>query len=161
MFSLEQCTLNLNGVDITGWSDDTDALSFPNVDIATSKRGADGKKVTSSTGEKGGPVVIKLLANGKSTKFLMNAVTAQLNGSAVSWNGFFRDPVNGVTVAMTNGTLQNVHLVRPWVRVMFLTGNSPLTLNLLYLITQAQTFNQPTISPPLIMGVGSHLIVKE
>ena len=110
MFSLEQCTLNLNGVDITGWSDDTDALSFPNVDIATSKRGADGKKVTSSTGEKGGPVVIKLLANGKSTKFLMNAVTAQLNGSAVSWNGFFRDPVNGVTVAMTNGTLQNVPL---------------------------------------------------
>jgi len=110
MFSLEQCTLNLNGVDITGWSDDTDALSFPNVDIATSKRGADGKKVTSSTGEKGGPVVIKLLANGRSTKFLMNAVTAQLNGSAVSWNGFFRDPVNGVTVAMTNGTLQNVPL---------------------------------------------------
>jgi len=110
MFSLEQCTLNLNGVDITGWSDDTDALSFPNVDIATSKRGADGKKVTSSTGEKGGPVVIKLLANGKSTKFLMNAVTAQLNGAAVSWNGLFRDPVNGVSVAMTNGTLQNVPL---------------------------------------------------
>jgi len=110
MFSLEQCTLNLNGHNVTGWSDDTDAISFPSIDIATSKRGADGKKVTSSTGEKGGPVVIKLLANSKSTKFLMNAVTAQQNGSAVSWNGFFRDPVNGVTVVMTNGTLTNVPL---------------------------------------------------
>jgi len=110
MFSLEQSTLNLNGHNVTGWSDDTDALSFPSIDIATSKRGADGKKVSSSTGEKGGPVTIKLLANSKSTKFLMNAVTAQLNGAAVSWNGIFRDPVNGVSVAMTNGTLQNVPL---------------------------------------------------
>jgi len=110
MFSLEQSTLNLNGHNVTGWSDDTDALSFPSIDIATSKRGADGKKVSSSTGEKGGAVTIKLLANSKSTKFLMNAVTAQLNGSAVSWNGLFRDPVNGVSVAMTNGTLQNVPL---------------------------------------------------
>jgi len=110
MFSLEQCTLNLNGHEVTGWSDDTDALSFPSIDIATSKRGADGSKVTSSTGEKGGPVVLKLLANGKSTKFFMNAVTAQLNGAAVSWNGLFRDPVNGVTVALTNGNLQNVPL---------------------------------------------------
>ena len=54
--------------------------------------------------------MIKLLANSKSTKFLMNAVTAQQNGSAVSWNGLFRDPVNGVTVVMTNGTLTNVPL---------------------------------------------------
>jgi len=110
MFSLEQCSLNLNGHEVTGWSDDTDALSFPSIDIATSKRGADGSKVTSSTGEKGGPVVIKLLATGKSTKFFMNAVTAQLNNAAVTFNGLFRDPVNGVTVALTNGNLQNVPL---------------------------------------------------
>jgi len=110
MFSLEQCTLNLNGHTFSGWSDDTDGLSIPNVDLAASKRGASGKKVTSSTGEKGGPVVIKLLANAKSTKFMMNAVTAQLNGSAISWNGYFRDPINGTTVAFTSGTLTNAPL---------------------------------------------------
>jgi len=110
MFSLEHCSFNMNGHEVQGWSDDTDALSFPVMDISTSKRGADGKKVTSSTGEKGGPVVLKLLANGKSAKFLMNAVTAQLNGASVSWNALFRDPVNGVTIACTNGNLQNVPL---------------------------------------------------
>jgi len=110
MFSLEKCTFNMNGHNVTGWSDDTDALSFPSIDISTSKRGASGKKITSSTGEKGGPVVVKLLANSKSAKFFMNAVTAQLNGAAVSWNGLFRDPVNGISVICTVGNLQNVPL---------------------------------------------------
>ena len=109
-FSLEQCKLVLNGHEVTGWSDDTDAISFPNIDIASVKRGADGKMASSSSGEKGGPVVMKLLANSPSAKFFQNAATAQLNGAAVSWNGIFRDPINGISVAMTQGTLTNVPL---------------------------------------------------
>lgn len=110
MFSLEQIDFDLSGHEVGGWSDDPDALSFPNIDIANVKRGAVGGTIASSTGDKGGPVVFKFLANGKTAKFLQLAAMAQLNGVAVLWQGLYRDPVNGVTVACVNGTMTNIPL---------------------------------------------------
>jgi len=95
---------------VTGWSDDTDGLSFPNIDLANVKRGADKKMISMSTGESGGPVIIKLLANSPSVKFFQNAITAQQIGPAISWQALWRDPINGVTVACINGTLTTVPL---------------------------------------------------
>jgi hypothetical protein len=109
-FSLEQSAVDLNGHTVTGWSDDTDGLSLPDVDLATVVRGADGKMIAIGTGNKGGPVLYKLLANSPSTKFLMNAVAAQLNGVAVKWNCTFRNAIIQVNVIMTNGTLSNAPL---------------------------------------------------
>lgn len=106
-FSLEQFSVVINGHTFTGWSDDTDALSLPNIDLANVVRGADGKMVAVSTGEKGGPVTFKLLPNSPTTKFLMNAITAQLNGAAIKWNGIIRDSINQTFVALVNGTLAN------------------------------------------------------
>lgn len=109
-FSLEQVSVNLNGHTVTGWSDDTDALSLPNIDLANIVRGADGQMTSTSTGEKGGPVILKLLPNSPSTKFFMTAVAAQQNGAAVKWNGLIRDSINQINVALINGTLQNAPL---------------------------------------------------
>lgn len=109
-FSLEQSSLVLNGHTVTGWSDDADALSMPNVDLANVVRGADGGMVSTSTGDKGGPVIIKLRPNSPSTAFFMNAVTAQQNGAAVKWNGLYRDPLNQVVVALAGGVLTNAPL---------------------------------------------------
>lgn len=109
-FSLEQVTVDLNGHTISGWSDDTDGLSLPDVALATVARGADGKMIAVSTGDKGGPVIFKLLANSPSVKFLMTAVAAQLNGAAVTWTCTVRDSVTQSTIMMTNGTLSNAPL---------------------------------------------------
>ena len=109
-FSLEGTTTIMNGHVITGWSDDAAALSMPDIDISAVKRGADGKMVAASTGEKGGPVIIKLLPNSPSVKFFQNIATAQLAGAAVVWNGIHRDPVNGINVAMINGILTHAPL---------------------------------------------------
>lgn len=106
-FSLEQVIVIINGHTVTGWSDDTDALSLPNIDLASIVRGADGKMVSVSTGDKGGPVIFKLLANSPSTKFFMNALAAQLNNASVKWNGVIRDSINQVNIALVNGTLTN------------------------------------------------------
>jgi len=106
-FSLEQVSVVLNGHTVTGWSDDTDALSLPNIDLANVVRGADGKMVSASTGDKGGPVVLKLLPNSPSVKFFMAAVAAQLNGANIVWQGIIRDSINQVNVALINGVLQN------------------------------------------------------
>ena len=106
-FSLEQTVVVINGHTFTGFSDDSDALSFPNIDMATVVRGADGKMVAVSTGDKGGPLILKLLPNSKSVKFMMNAVTSQLNGGAVKWNGIIRDANNQIDYTVVNGTLTN------------------------------------------------------
>ena len=49
---------------ITGWSESGDCLSFPDsAELNMVKKGADGKMVSSNTGEKGGEVSVKVLAN--------------------------------------------------------------------------------------------------
>jgi len=107
-FSVEQTVVLINGHTFTGFSDDADAISFPNIDIASVVRGADGKMVAVSTGDKGGPFILKLLPNSPSVKFMMNAVMAQLNGGSVKWNGIIRDSINQINYAVINGTLTNV-----------------------------------------------------
>ena len=106
-FSLERCEVQLNGHTVTGWSDDAEALSIPEIDLATIVRGAGGGMVSTSNGEKGGPVILKLLPNSPSVPFFMNLITAQMNGASIVWNGLFRDPVNKVTVAFMKGVLQH------------------------------------------------------
>jgi len=109
-FSLEQTVVILNGHAVTGWSEDADALSLPDIDISAVKRGADGKMVAASTGDKGGPVIVKLLANSPSVKFFQNIATSQLAGASVVWNGIIRDAINGINVALVNGILTHAPL---------------------------------------------------
>ena len=66
--------------------------------------------VAASTGEKGGPVIIKLLANSPSVKFFQNIATAQLSGAAVTWAGIVRDAISGINVALLNGILTHAPL---------------------------------------------------
>ena len=106
-FSLERCEFQLNGHTVVGWSDDAEALILPDVDLANIIRGADGKMTSTSSGEKGGPVIIKLLPNSPSVPFFLNAVLAQQNGASVVWAGIFRDPVTKITIAFVKGVLQH------------------------------------------------------
>jgi len=109
-FDLGAMAIWLNGHTFSGWSDDADALSLPNIDLANVKRGADGKMIAVSTGEKGGPVVMKFLPTSPSVKFMMGMLMAQLNGASVKWNGWIREPNNQIFVTFINGTLQNAPL---------------------------------------------------
>ncbi|MEE9451374.1 MAG: hypothetical protein V3V61_01295 [Gammaproteobacteria bacterium] len=104
-FSLENSTLTLNGTVITGFSDDTDALAFPDIILAQVKRGADGKMTGSSTGDKGGELEIKLLATSNSVIFLSSIAEQQKNGAVVNFNGSFVNSLTNVSVTLTNGLL--------------------------------------------------------
>ena len=57
-------TLHDVPVKVTGWSDSSDCLSLPDSsELNMFKKGATGKMVASGTGEKGGEVSLKILAN--------------------------------------------------------------------------------------------------
>ena len=88
-FSLQDVPVTLNGHTVEGWSEDTDALTLPDAfEFASVRRGASGDMAAFSTGDRGGPVSLKLLPNSPSVPFLMNQVTQILVDRAeVIWDG--------------------------------------------------------------------------
>ena len=115
-FSLQDVTVILNGhtvegqqteQTISGWSEDTDALTLPDAfEFASVRRGATGKMAAFSTGDKGGPVTLKLMPNSPSVPFFMNQVTRILVDKAeVIWDGSVIHGKTGASVRLSRGVL--------------------------------------------------------
>ena len=112
-FSLQDVTVLLNGhavegeQTIKGWSEDSDALMLPDAfEFASVRRGATGDMAAFSTGDRGGPVSLKLLPNSPSVPFLMNQVTRILVDRAeVIWDGSVKHSRTGASVTLKRGVL--------------------------------------------------------
>ena len=112
-FSLQDVTVILNGhtvegeQTIRGWSEDTDALTLPDAfEFASVRRGATGDMAAFSTGDRGGPVTLKLLPNSPSVPFFMNQVTRILVERAeVIWDGSVKHSRTGASVTLKRGIL--------------------------------------------------------
>ena len=86
--NLQATTIILNGVPITGFSDDSDAVSFSDDgDIIDKKQGADGKMWFGFTGKTGGDVMLKLAPNSDSLIFLNGLYQGIKTGNIVEVNG--------------------------------------------------------------------------
>ena len=115
--SLKDTTVILNGhtlveslpeQTVNGWSEDTDALTLPDAfEFASVRRGASGDMAAFSTGDRGGPVSLKLLPNSPSVPFLMQQVTAILNKAVVIWEGKVEHKLTGYSVTLTRGVLMS------------------------------------------------------
>ena len=112
-FSLQDVTVLLNGhtvegeQTIKGWSEDTDALTLPDAfEFASVRRGATGDMAAFSTGDRGGPVTLKLLPNSPSVPFFMNQVARILVDKAeVIWDGSVKHKRTGASVTLKRGVL--------------------------------------------------------
>ena len=118
-FSLQDVTVELNGhvVEgeqtmegghiIKGWSEDTDALTLPDAfEFASVRRGATGDMAAFSTGDRGGPVTLKLMPNSPSVPFLMKQVTRILSDKAeVIWGGSVKHKRTDASVTLSRGVL--------------------------------------------------------
>ena len=118
-FSLQDVTVELNGhvVEgeqtmegghiIKGWSEDTDALTLPDAfEFASVRRGATGFMAAFSTGDRGGPVSLKLMPNSPSVPFFMKQVTRILVDKAeVIWDGSVIHSRTKASVALSRGVL--------------------------------------------------------
>ncbi len=109
-FAIENVDVVINDHRVTGWSEDADALMMPDIDLAAVTRGADGLMTSTSTGDKGGAVVLKLKPNSNSTKFFNNLITTVLNGGSIRLDGYIRDNLNNIYVELTKGVLTTVPL---------------------------------------------------
>ena len=113
-FSLQDVTFLLNGHTveigehtIKGWSEDTDALTLPDAfEFASVRRGATGDMAAFSTGDRGGPVTLKLMPNSPSVPFLMKQVTRILSDKAVViWGGSVKHKRTEASVTLSRGVL--------------------------------------------------------
>ena len=110
---MQDVTVILNGhtvegeQTIKGWSEDTDALTLPDAfEFASVRRGATGDMAAFSTGDRGGPVTLKLLPTSPSVPFLMNQVARILRDKAeVIWEGSVKHSRSGASVALRRGVL--------------------------------------------------------
>ncbi len=113
LFSLQDVTVILNGHTvegehiIKGWSEDSDALTLPDAfEFASVRRGATGVMAAFSTGDRGGPVSLKLMPNSPSVPFFMNQVTRILVDKAeVIWDGSVIHSRTKASVALSRGVL--------------------------------------------------------
>ena len=107
LFSLQDVTVTLNGHTVEGWSKDTDALTLPDAfEFASVRRGATGDMAAFSTGDRGGPVSLKLMPNSPSVPFLMNQVTRILVDKAeVIWDGSVKHSKSDASVTLKRGIL--------------------------------------------------------
>lgn len=108
--SIEDTDVVINGHTVEGWSDDADALTLPDVELASVTRGADGRMVASSTGNKGGEVTIKLLPNSPSTQFFSQRAAEIVGGAVIIFHGLIRNSRLGFSTRLSRGVLMTAPL---------------------------------------------------
>ena len=108
--SLEGSKVILNGITCQGWSQDEDALTLPDAfERYITQTGADGLKVSGTTGEKGGEVTFKFLANSPTVQILQGFVLAEKNGAYIEWNGIIKYNDNSI-VTLSKGVMKKAPL---------------------------------------------------
>lgn len=99
----------LSGIphEISGWSDSADCLSLPDAsELNMVKKGADGKMVASNTGEKGGEVTIKVLANSPFVDRMAAEIELIKQGVQIPAQLLITNQTVGDTTACANGSLK-------------------------------------------------------
>jgi hypothetical protein len=108
--SLEGSKVIINGITVEGWADDEEVLILPEAyERYIVNKGADGLQVAGSTGEKGGEVTFKLLANSPTVQIFQGFVLAEKNGASIEWNGIVNYS-DGSVVAMVKGVMKKAPL---------------------------------------------------
>ena len=108
--SLEGSKVILNGITCQGWSQDEDALTLPEAfERYITMKGADGLMVSGTTGEKGGEVTFKFLANSPTVQILQGFVLAEKNGAYIEWNGIVKYSDNSI-VTLAKGVMKKAPL---------------------------------------------------
>ena len=105
--SLQDVDVVIDGIAITGWSDDADCLMQPQADaVVNMRKGALGDVFyTSNPDARGGELVIKLIPTSPSVRDLQRLVTAARNGDIMIIQGDIHNRLSGERQGLEGGTL--------------------------------------------------------
>ena len=106
IISVEHARLTLNGHLFSSYSQDEDAIMFPEIELTNEEVGATGQMFVASTGERGGEVMLKFMPNSQDVIFLQQQAQVGLAGGAVVWNGTLDHSQGNFSVSLSNGVLK-------------------------------------------------------
>ena len=105
--SIMNLDFELNGIPITGWSEDADCLQFPGeATYANYRKGADGLVAFFASSERrGGLIVVKLLPTSPAIKPLFQQAEIWRQGRTVVWEGTGVDRDSNAEAQLLRGQL--------------------------------------------------------
>ncbi len=111
IISITETIVDIGGHTVDGWSEDTDALTMPDAfELATVRRGASGQMAAFPTGDRGGPVTIKLLPDSESAKVFMQQALLSLQGEPSIFDGGIQNSRQRFSFALKRGILTTAPL---------------------------------------------------
>ena len=105
IISLEHTEVKIGGLTIRGFSSDADSLTLPDIEGVTVDRNALGTMMGMTTGNKGGPVTIKLQASAPELKELYGWVGETINGTPRIFQGSVRNVPYKFAYSLASGLL--------------------------------------------------------
>ncbi|MDE0001206.1 MAG: hypothetical protein OXQ29_00740 [Rhodospirillaceae bacterium] len=85
--NLQRSIIKIAGHRITEWADQSDAFMLPTIESLVVTQGPGGDRVFSDTGNRGGPVTIKVMPAGKDAKHLGLIAEKQRRGNPIIITG--------------------------------------------------------------------------
>lgn len=108
--SLEHTVVTVNGHRAQGWANTADALQMPDLVLAEEAFGADGTLLASSTGMKGGAIILKFLANSPTAAFLFRQLASIQRGSVINFEATIENRQAGWRVNCARGFMKQAPL---------------------------------------------------
>ena len=106
--ALQDVTVTIDGIEITGWSDDSDCLMQPQANEAVNKKiGALGDVLyTSNPNRRGAPLTIKLLASSPAVPQLQRRAEAWRDNDVLIFDGSIANRRTGERQQLLEGTFE-------------------------------------------------------
>lgn len=104
-FDIDTTSVVLNGQQLSGFSEEENAIEIPEITLANVKYGADGRMITSSTGTKGGPVTFRFLFTSPSVIFLNDLAEQQKKGAIIVYNCVIVSHSTGLKAELKRGSM--------------------------------------------------------
>ena len=108
VISAEHTTLILNGHQFEGFANSPQAIQLPEITLGSVERGPEGLMYFSTSGDKGGPLVVMLMATSDSTKYMMRQISQLLSGGIIKWSGTIENPTLQYSTRFEEGVLTTV-----------------------------------------------------
>ena len=96
--------------EISGWSDDSDAIMPGRLELITVKHMADGAMLANRTGRKGGEITLKFRPTAPAVGRIMVQAELFKKGAEIVWDGSIENTVYGYGWSFEEGFLQEVPL---------------------------------------------------
>lgn len=111
-FSIEHTVFVLNSHRFQGWGQETASFEGENLEVASYTVGPDGKMIGVATGQKGGPITVRVMPNSPTCAWLTRHFQRFRNGICDRFDGIITNHQAGISFTLVNGYFQSGPMIQ-------------------------------------------------